>query len=153
MPGPNVHNSAMRTEKHWSNGPPPPPPAEAAKDKTQPLGGWGTDLRERLTGAVLVAVIINGLMLIASTGFLRNRPISDTGVVEADTLWAAMLLGSAPIIWGIQHVTSGRDANGFRTHRLPSLLLVTTVLASVFQVHLMLAWRLVAAESRSRQGA
>ena len=153
MPGPNVHNSAMRTEKHWSNGPPPPPPAEAAKDKTQPLGGWGTDLRERFTGAVLVAVIINGLMLVASTGFLRNRPISDTGVVNADTLWAAMLLGSAPIIWGIQQVKLGRDDNGFRTRGLPSLLLVSTVLAAVFQVLLMLTWPLVADESVPRQGA
>lgn len=103
----------MRSEKHWSNGPPPPPSAEAAKDKTQPLGGLGTDLQERFTGAVLVAVIINGLMPIASTGFLRNRPASDTGVVHADTLWAAMLLGSAPIIWGIKQVKLGRDDNGF----------------------------------------
>lgn len=148
-----VHNSAMHSERHRTGPPPPPPPPAGNDKKNKPLGGWGSDLRERFTSAVIVAVIINGLMLVASTGFLRNRPISDTGVVEADSLWGAILLGCAPIFLSIEHVKFGRSDNGFRTRGLPSLLLVSTLLAAILQTLLMLTWPLVAHESVPRQGA
>lgn len=54
---------------------------------------------------------------------------------------------------GVQQVKLGRDDNGFRARGLPSLLLVSTVLAAVFQALLMLTWPLVADESVPRQGA
>lgn len=135
----------MRSQSHWPGGPPAPPVAD--KNGLHQNRSWGADLRERFTGAVIISVLITGLILLASTGLFRNRPISSSGIVDADSLWAAMLLGSAPLIWAIEQVKFGRDDNGFRTRGLPSLMFVNTVLAAIIQMLFMLTWSLVVDES------
>lgn len=147
MPGSNVHNSAMRSESHWPGGPPPPPPPIAAKHRNAPLGEWKKDLKDRLIGAGVASVVVTVLMLLAGTGLLRTRAGSTGTVVDPDAAWAGILVVAAPLIWAFGQVKFARADKGFRTHGLARLMLVSTGLATLLQILLMLTWPLVADDS------
>lgn len=147
IPSSTMHNSAMRSESHWPGGPPPPPPPIAASHRKTPLGGWKKDLKDRLTGAVVVSILVTGLMLLSGTGLLRTRPGSTASVIDPDGLWAGILVVGAPLMWAFGQVKFSRVDKGFRTHGLPSLMLVSTGLAAMLQILLMLTWPLVADDS------
>ena len=147
IPSSTMHNSAMRSESHWPGGPPPPPPPIAARHHNRPLGGWKKDLRDRLTGAVVASVLVTGLMLLSGTGLLRTRAGSTGSVVDPDGLWAGLLVVAASLIWAFGQVKFSRADKGFRRDGLPSLMLVSTGMAAILQILLMLTWPLVADDS------
>ncbi|NLZ97951.1 MAG: hypothetical protein GX920_03905, partial [Micrococcus sp.] len=98
----------MRSESHWPGGPPPPPPPIAASHRKTPLGGWKKDLKDRLTGAVVVSILVTGLMLLSGTGLLRTRPGSTASVIDPDGLWAGILVVGAPLMWAFGQVKFSR---------------------------------------------
>lgn len=84
------------------------------------------------------------MLLLASSGLLRQE--TSNVPIEADAVWAGILVGLGAVAWAFLPISSTRADTGYRRDRLPSLLCWGVLVATPVQLAALTVWPVIVGE-------